>query len=168
MVHQLGFWFEVAGLSIPETVTMAGANYHSPKMEVPDTMTVSMNHRENVLFTWNSMFANGYYGETHDYLFGTQGTVLHDESDLVRYLPKGKRVTDEAEVPADSGEKANAGYSDSTLAHMQNFFDCIRDRKQPVCPFELGFRTAVTCQMAITSYRQQRTVRWDSHAEDIV
>src|SRR5215472_12575089 len=74
MVHQLGFWQEILGLSIPESVTMAGANYHSPKMEVPDTMTVSMNHRENILFTWNSMFSNAYYGEGYDYLFGTKGT----------------------------------------------------------------------------------------------
>jgi predicted dehydrogenase len=168
MVHQLGFWFEVAGLSIPESVSMAGANYHSPKMEVPDTMTVSMNHREKVLFTWNSMFSNAYYGETHDYLLGTKGTVMHDESDTVFYLPEGKHASDEAEAQANSGAKAAAGYSDSTLQHMQNFFNCMRDRKQPVCPFELGFRTAITCQMAITSYRQQRTVRWDPNTEDIV
>jgi predicted dehydrogenase len=168
MVHQLGFWFEVAGLTIPESVTMAGANYHSPKMEVPDTMTVSMNHREKVLFTWNSMFSNGYYGETHDYLFGTNGTVMHDESDVVLYLPKGKRAADETEAAANSSAKANTGYSDSTVQHMQNFFDCVRDRKQTVCPFELGFRTAIACQMAIRSYRQQRTVHWDPNAEDIV
>ena len=168
MVHQLGFWYGVLGLSIPESVTMAGANYHSPKMEVPDTMTVSMNHRERILFTWNAMFSNAYYGETHDYLFGTKGTVMHDESDQVLYLPQSKRAADGAEALADPGGKAQAGYSDSTLQHMQNFFDCVRSRNQPVCPFEMGFRTAITCQMAITSYRQQRTVRWDPKAEDIV
>jgi predicted dehydrogenase len=166
MVHQLGFWSEVLGLSIPESVTMAGANYRSPKMEVPDTMTVSMNYREKILFTWNSMFSNAFYGETHDYLFGTKATVMHDESDEVLFLPQGKRAADEAEAPASS--VAKAGYSDSTLKHMQNFFDCMRDRSRPVCPFEMGFRTAITCQMAITSYRQQRTVRWDPQAEDIV
>src|SRR5262249_7517474 len=74
MVHQLGFWFEVLGLSIPESVTMAGANYRSPKMEVPDTMSVSMNHREKILLTWNSMFGNAFFGETYDYLLGTKGT----------------------------------------------------------------------------------------------
>ena len=147
---------------------MAGANYHSPKMEVPDLMTVSMSHREKVLFTWNSMFSNAYYGETHDYLFGTKGTIMHDESNQVLYLPKDKHAADEAQAQAETGAKAPAGHSDSTLAHMQNFFDCMRGRKQPVCPFELGFRTAVTCQMAITSYRQQRTVRWDPNAESIV
>jgi len=168
MVHQLGFWHEVLGLGIPESVSMAGANYHSPKMEVPDTMTVSMNHRESILFTWNSMFSNAYYGETHDYVFGTKGTVMHDESDQVLYLPQGKVHADEAEALTAPGAKAQAGYSDSTLRHLQNFFDCVRSRSQPVCSFELGFRTAITCQMAIRSYRQGRTVRWDSKAEDIV
>jgi predicted dehydrogenase len=168
MVHQLGFWFEVAGLSIPESVTMSGANYRSPKMEVPDTMSVSMNHREKVLFTWNSMFSNAYYGETHDYLFGTKGTVMHDEADVVLYLPQGKGVAEEAAAGASSDQKPVGGYSDSTLQHMQNFFDCVRDRKKPVCPFELGFRTAITCQMAIASYRQKRPVRWDPAAEEIV
>jgi hypothetical protein len=40
--------------------------------------------------------------------------------------------------------------------------------QQPICPFEMGFRTAITCQMAIASYRQQRTVRRDPAVEDIV
>ena len=167
MVHQVGFWYQVLGLSIPESVTMAGANYHSPKMEVPDTMTVSMNHREKILFTWNSMFSNAYYGETHDYLFGTEGTVMHDESDKVMYLKKGEGWTHETEAQTGSPAMAE-GYSDSTLPHMQNFFDCTRNRKESVCPFEMGFRAAIACQMAIRSYRTQRTVRWDSQTQDIV
>jgi predicted dehydrogenase len=168
MVHQVGFWYQVLGLNIPETVTMAGANYHSPRMEVPDTMAVSMNHREKVLFTWNSMFSNAYYGETHDYLFGTKGTVMHDESDAVTYLPQGKKVATGAEMEAGQAKNADAGYTDYTLLHMQNFFDCMRTRKDPVCPFEMGFRAAIACQMAIASYRQQRTVRWNAQTEEIV
>jgi predicted dehydrogenase len=168
MVHQLGFWYAVLGLTIPELVTMAGANYQSPKMEVPDTMSVTMNYRDKILFTWNSMFGNSFYGETYDYLFGSKGTVMHDESDQATYWPQGKKGSGPAEGEAASVTKAKGGYSDYTLAHMQNFFDCVRSRKNPICPFELGFRTAVTCQMAITSYRQQRTVRWDAQSQDIV
>ncbi len=41
MVHQVGFWHQVLGLSIPESVTMAGANYHSPEMEVPGAVFVA-------------------------------------------------------------------------------------------------------------------------------
>jgi len=170
MVHQVGFWYQVLGLSIPETVTMAGANYRSPKMEVPDTMTVSMNHSEKVLFIWNSTFCNAYYGETHDFLFGTKGTVMHDEADRVVYLPQGKSPSGAGQKEAGAGESAGqpASYLDWTGQHMQNFFDCVRSRKEPVCPFEMGFRSAIACQMAIASYRRQRTVRWDPQAEDIV
>ncbi|MGA2864513.1 MAG: Gfo/Idh/MocA family oxidoreductase [Verrucomicrobiota bacterium] len=168
MVHQLGFWYKALGLSIPESVTMAGANYRCPRMELPDTMSVSMNHREKLLFTWNSMFGNAYYGEGYDYLFGAKGTVTHDESDQVRYLPPGTKPAGGAAETAGPSAPARAGYSDYTLQHLQNFFDCIRSRKEPICPFDLGFRTAIACQMAITSCRQQRAVHWDPQTEEIV
>jgi predicted dehydrogenase len=166
MVHQVGFWQAALGLGIPQSVTMAGANYSSPKMEVPDTMVVTMNQPEKILFTWNSMFGNAYYGETCDYLFGAKGTLLHDESDRVEYWPQGKKVSPAAEPAGSAGEKG--GYLDSTPQHFQNFFDCVRSRKEPICPFEAGHRSAIACQMAIASYRQGRTVRWDAQAEDIV
>jgi hypothetical protein len=44
----------------------------------------------------------------------------------------------------------------------------VRSRQEPNCPFEIGFRSAIACQMAITSYRQGRTVRWDEQREEIV
>jgi len=139
-------------------------------MEVPDTITVSMNQAEKLLFNWSSLFSNSYYGETHDYLFGTGGTLMHDESDRVVYAPQGKTKTqgkgDESEATEES--KETTAYKDSTAEHMQNFFDCVRNRKQPVCPFEMGFRSAIACQMAIASYRKQRTVRWNARAEEIV
>jgi predicted dehydrogenase len=168
MVHQVGFWYAVLGLDIPESVTMTGANYHSPKMEVPDTMLVSMNQPEKILFTWNSLFSNAYYGETYDHLFGTKGTLLHDASDRVVYTPQGHKKSEGGGVRAAENTGQDAEYKDSTPQHMQNFFDCVRSRKQPVCPFEMGFRSAIACQMAIASYRLRRTVRWDRQAEAIV
>jgi predicted dehydrogenase len=161
MVHQIAFWYRVLGCNIPQSVTMAGGNYRSPKMEVPDTMSVSLNQSENLLFTWNSMFGNAYFGETWDYLLGTKGTVLHDALDRVAYLSGGTNKN-EAELPE------TAGYLDRTEHHMQNFFECVRSRKEPNCPFEMGYRTAIACQMAVASYRLKRTVRWDVQAEDIV
>jgi hypothetical protein len=51
---------------------------------------------------------------------------------------------------------------------MQNFFDSIRASKQPNCPFEIGFRISVACRMAVESYRQGRTMKWDTAKEEIV
>ena len=60
------------------------------------------------------------------------------------------------------------GGGDETNLHMQNFLDCVRSRKTPDCPFEIGYRSAIACQMAVASYRQGREVRWDAEAEQIV
>jgi len=51
---------------------------------------------------------------------------------------------------------------------MQNFLDSIRNGQQPNCPFEVGFRSAIACQMAVRAYREGRTVTWDEKTEDIV
>ena len=68
------------------------------------------------------------------------------------------------------GGEANIVGSDEndTEAHMRNFFDCVRSRMEPNCPFELGYSSAIACQMAIASLRQGRTVQWDAEREDII
>jgi predicted dehydrogenase len=171
MVHQVAFWYKVLDLKIPRRVTMSGYNYLSPEMEVPDTMSVSMDQPENLMFTWNSMFGNNYYGEDgSDLVLGNKGTLLRVEEN-VTYLPQGHHH-DAAKNQTSSqvGGEPNIVGSDEadTDTHMRNFFDCVRSRKEPNCPFELGFRSAIACQMAIASLRQNRTVQWDAEKEEIV
>ena len=169
MVHQVGFWFKALDLKIPARVTMAGANYLSPQMQVPDTMSVCMHQPEKIFFTWNSMFGNNYYGEGEDLLLGNKGTLLCKELDGLRYVPQARRHAEaSAETSPAPPEVMGIGDAGMTKAHMQNFFDCVRSRQEPNCPFELGFRSAITCQMANASYRQGRSVQWDEGRQDIV
>lgn len=170
MVHPVAFWYKVLGLTIPRCVTMAGYNYLSPEMEVPDTMDVSMDQRENLLFTWNSAFGNNYYGEDgSDLALGNKGTVIRSV-DNVNYLPQSHHSPQQRPMDSGVGGEPNIIGSDvdDTEAHIRNFFDCIRSRKEPNCPFELGFNSAIACQMAIASLRQGRTVEWDPEKQDIV
>jgi predicted dehydrogenase len=149
---------------------MSGGNYLSPEMEVPDTMDVSMDQPENLLFTWNSMFGNRHFGEGDDLVLGNKGTILRNEMDQVRYVPESKEEAREATEAAKPAEKAPDLISsgDTTDTHMQNFLDCVQSRQEPNAPFEIGFRSAIACQMAIASYRQGRTVSWDEKREEIV
>ncbi len=168
MVHQVGLWFKLLDLKIPQHITMVGANYLSPDMQVPDTMNVSMIHHEKIMFTWNSMFGNNLMGAGYDEALGTKGTILRDESFNVRFVPQEKRSTEPSLGAAPGHAPDIVGMSDVTVLHMQNFFDCVRSRKEPNCPFELGFRAAIACRMAVESYRQGRTVSWDEQKEEIV
>ncbi|PYV25557.1 MAG: gfo/Idh/MocA family oxidoreductase [Acidobacteria bacterium] len=166
MVHQVGFWYKVLDLKIPRRVTMSGGNYLSPKMQVPDTMDVSMDQPENLLFTWSSGFYNHHYPEGDEFVLGVKGTVIRADED-VRYVPEGAREA-AAESPKPSSGRPDIVGSSQETGHMRNFIDCVRSRKEPNCPFEIGFRSAIACQMAIASLRQGRTVRWDSKREEIV
>jgi predicted dehydrogenase len=167
MVHQVGFWFKVLDLPIPEQVTMTGANFLSPHMEPPDTMDVSM-RLPNLLFTWNSAFGNRHYGETDDIVGGTKGTLVRHQDGAVRYIPERRNAAGDERKRSSASRVETATDAEETQAHLQNFMNCVRSRAKPNCPFEIGFRSAIACQMAVASYRQDRTVHWDTSREQIV
>jgi len=170
MIHQLIFWYKILDLKIPRSVTMSGGNYMNPGMEVPDTYNVSMD-QGNLLFTWDSMFGNHFYGEGDDLALGTKGTIHRDDADRVRYIPEAHqpRSKESSNMPAPKSITPDiVGGSDTTELHLQNFFDCVRSRKEPNCPFEIGFRSAIACRMSLESYRLGRRVSWDAEREEIV
>ncbi|WP_321477815.1 Gfo/Idh/MocA family oxidoreductase [uncultured Paludibaculum sp.] len=158
MCHQVSFWYKAMKLQIPKSVTMTGGLYlWKDGREVPDSMCVSMEQPEELIITWNSGFGNDKLGVTEDVL-GDNGTI--QKGNQIRYTPQRVNTKDR---PEKLGATATA-----PQAHMQNFFDCIRNGGEPNCPFELGFRTSIACRMAVESYRQQRTVKWDAAKEEIV
>jgi predicted dehydrogenase len=159
MSHQLAFWYKTMALRIPRAVTMTGGIYlWKDGREVPDTMTVAMEHEEEILFTWDCGFGNERLSVTEDVL-GTAGAIARTPQ-TIRYAPEKKNRP-------DGNEMAGVTRTDPK-AHMQNFLDAIRTGREPNCPLELGYRVAVACRMAVESYRQQRTVRWDAEHEEIV
>jgi hypothetical protein len=144
-------------LKVPQAATMTGGLYlWKDGREVPDTMNVSMTQPEEMLFSWVSGFGNASLGSTEQVL-GTDGTILRGPR--IRYLPEKTNLPNGAAL---TGETPTAG-----SAHMKNFIDAIREGKEINCPFDLGFRVSIACRMAVESYRQGRTVRWDAAAEEI-
>ncbi len=158
MCHQLAFWTKVMNLEIPKSVNMVGGVYlWKDGREVPDTMNVSMEHPEDILFTWDSSFGNNELGVTEDVL-GTDGTI--SRSQQIRYTPQ--------KVNRPDGNELLGLTKTSPNAHVQNFLDCIRSGHEPNCPFELGYRVSIACRMAVESYRQGKTMHWDASREEIV
>ena len=158
MCHQLSFWYKPLNLQIPKAVTMTGGIYlWKDGREVPDTMNVSIEQPEEILVSWDSGFGNNQLGVTEDVL-GTDGTISKGQQ--IRYVPQKVNRPDGTEILGRAVTSPNA--------HMQNFLDCIRSGKEPNCSFDLGYRVSIACRMAVDSYRQHRTVRWDPQKEEIV
>jgi len=158
MCQQIAFWYKVMGLTIPSAVTMAGGIYlWKDGREVPDTMHVSMEHNEEILFSWDSGFGNNQPGVTEEVL-GTDGTIVKGQQ--IRYLPQKVNRPDGTEMLGQAITQPRA--------HMQNFLDAIRTGKETNCPFETGYRVSIACRMAVASYWAGRTVRWDPAAEEMI
>lgn len=158
MCQQLAFWYSALDLQIPRSVAMTGGVYlWKDGREVPDTMTVAMEHWEEILFTWNSGFGNMHLGHS-SYVLGTDGTISLGQQ--IRFLPE--------KVNQPGGNEMLGHTRTVPQAHMKDFFDCIRSGKQPNCPFDVGFRVSIACRMAVESLLQGRSVYWDHIKEEIV
>jgi hypothetical protein len=51
---------------------------------------------------------------------------------------------------------------------MRNFFECIKDRTQPISDVFTHHRAMTTCHLANIAIRLNRTLKWDPKAEQIV
>ena len=56
------------------------------------------------------------------------------------------------------------GQGGANVKHIQNFLDCVRSRKNPVAPVEVGCSTSTLCCIANISYELQRPVKWNPDA----
>ena len=57
-------------------------------------------------------------------------------------------------------EVATGSYEISS-PHMQNFVDCIRSRKNPIAPVEVGCSTNIACCLINIAHELGRPVKWD-------
>ena len=49
--------------------------------------------------------------------------------------------------------------------HHKNFFDCVRSRRDPICPVEVGHRTNIICNLSDIATRLGRKLRWNPKLE---
>ncbi len=52
--------------------------------------------------------------------------------------------------------------------HKQNFLDCVKSRKETICPAEIGHRTSTLCHLGNIAMRLKRRLRWDPAREEFV
>jgi len=52
--------------------------------------------------------------------------------------------------------------------HKQNFLDCVKSRKDPICTAEIGHRSASVCHLGNISMLLDKKLRWDPHKEQFI
>lgn len=158
MVHQIAWIMRALDLPVPIAAYMSGGVYSEKDgREVPDTIAVTLDFPNDVVVTWQSTFSNSYYG-LGERILGSHGTIerIAGATDMVtgksqsslRYYPERTNRVDGTAMEGRAKDQS----------HMANFVDCVRSRREPNAPVEIGYRSAVAAHMANLSYRQKQRV----------
>jgi predicted dehydrogenase len=170
--HEMDFVQTVLRYGIPDTCTTAAHNaYWRDDREVPDT--------------WNS----AYVFEEQNCTVTFQGCMNSNRKQTPEFIGRGGRI-----IFNEIGQDASMfeAYADEPAyrlarhpqpqpthfftptkehrrpSHMEDFLQCVRTRETPRCNEDEAFIEAATLLMSLESLRQNRQVRWDPQAEEIV
>jgi len=158
MVHQIAWIMTALDLPLPSSAYMSGGVFSEKDgRQVPDTIAVTMDFPNDVVVTWQSTFSNSRYG-LGEHILGSDGTIEHvaAANDMVTGKSE-ERIQYFPEEVNRPGAAALTGQT-PTGNHMANWIDCMRTRKTPNAPVEVGYRSAVAAHMANLAYRQKRRI----------
>lgn len=82
-------------------------------------------------------------------------------------VARGKLESDPAEIAETEWKDGDIRLYQSDNHHA-NWLECIRTREQPVCPPEVGHRSATACHLANIAMKLGRELEWDPASEAFV
>lgn len=186
MSHQIDtvHWF--TGLDHPRSVTANGGIYlWQDGRENYDTMTAVFDYgpaddkTKGFQVVYSSRFTNSA-GGTKEIYYSNGGELNLDTNKIT---PNGG--LDERHA-ADMGMKpnllaeatlaeqvkvetaANTGTDNMTSAHMRNWMECVRSRKQPHAPVEAGYNHSVANIMTTAALRTGKRVTFDEARQEVL
>lgn len=157
MVHQIAWIMSALDLPLPTAAYMSGGVFSEKDgREVPDTIAVSLDFPD-VVVTWQSTFSNSRYG-LGEHILGSDGTIEHVAGANDMVAGKSDEVTHYYPEKANRPDGAALTGGTKNQDHMANWIDCVRSRKTPNAPVEIGYRSAVAAHMANLAYRQRQRI----------
>lgn len=160
-IHLIDATRMILGLSTPHKVAANGGIYQLKNViTTPDTLTAHFEFdRCPVVWRHRIWGAEEYTPDVNNgiFFFGTKATVFVTDGRWV-VIPVGQNAERKAYTP-----KTDAG-----VEHMRDFLTAVRERKQPACPIDEGFRSTATVKLAMIAYETETVVRWDESQGDVL
>ncbi|WP_299461421.1 Gfo/Idh/MocA family oxidoreductase [uncultured Gimesia sp.] len=125
--------------------------------ETPDSTDIKYTYDNGVVLncrqvpdTKSNKQGTEFVGEKGS-LFVYRGGIIANPPELLKSV----------EVPRIDNRDAN-------IAHVNNFFDCIKTRKKPAADISIGHRSATVCHLGNIAVRTGKKIQWDPKQETIV
>jgi hypothetical protein len=128
---------------------------HSTEGETPETVVVAAEYADDFLGVFTINYAGMHYPNRLDQLNQFDG-------DEARMDVGGEFLSVYKAEPQTPAITDRGNFDLATDAHIQNFLECVRTRKQPNRTIEKGFQAALVIQMANLSLETGRRIRWNS------
>jgi predicted dehydrogenase len=163
----LTHWIDVVhwymGVDAPVSAVSVGQNYRLKAWEAPDTVTTTLEFPTG----FTCAYLGTYVSRVDDgglEFRGDRGTLKIDRARLAFYRDDTAyapgSLTPEPEIFVRSG-------GDGTIAHLQNWLDCIRTRKTPTANIRVAHHAARSGHIANAALRAGRRARWNSAANRV-
>jgi predicted dehydrogenase len=142
-------------LDEPRMVQMLGDKYVFEQWECPDTVQAALRY-PGFDVVYEGMMASSIDDGGLEFR-GTEGTLKINRS--------GSGVYREGVQGNQNPVLKEESFRDGTITHMQNFFDCIKSRKEPNAPVETGVAAARAGHIANLAYRGSGQTAWPVKAK---
>ena len=137
-------WF--MGQGTPRSAYSWGDAYQLDGYETPDTFGAVFEY-PRFTATWTVTYTNQWQKDWRIFFQGDEGTMQVDDF--------GCRVWKEPWRPDDEPIESLGGGIPSD-AHVDNFLECVRTRKEPNAPVEVGHAAVAAPHLANLAFRQKR------------
>ncbi|MBV8905954.1 MAG: Gfo/Idh/MocA family oxidoreductase [Acidobacteriia bacterium] len=180
--HSLGPLLYPMGAQFPTRVSASGGIYVHKDREVPDTYATMIEY-PNFYIEMSGSMANAAMGQYHrQAIYGHKGTLIIEHNQVLIYpetYPE-LRAFLRHDRSAQQGERPSAPepkvydlppvppQRDIRTPHTTNFFACVRSRKPPNAPAELGYQMIAAIKLGVDAYREGKTKIFDPETQRVI
>ncbi len=160
-VHLINMMLMGTGLDAPRTATSSGGKYVlDDNSETPDSQ-IAVYEFPTYMLVWEHKagLGVGLNGRSWGISWsGTEGTIVLNDSGWELLVERRKSNLEPMKKP---------GSADPRPAHVRNFLDCIKSRRDPVLNLEVAHHVSTVAHLGNIAYRLGRKVTWDAQREQV-
>jgi len=149
------------GLGMDESgpVSAEGSAVYNPDgwYETPDSTKIEYTYSNGVVLNCRQIPGQPSKQQGTEFV-GDKGSLFVYRGGLIANPPE---LLKDVEVPPIVNSNANIG-------HVNNFLDCVKNRKAPAADISIGHRSATVCHLGNIAVRTGKKIHWDPTTETIV
>jgi predicted dehydrogenase len=144
----------------PSAAQMLADKYYFEAWDCPDTVQAALRYPG----PQNGIFAGKGFDVVYEGMMASSiddgGLEFRGTDATLKLSRSGMSIHHENLSGKENPILTESSFQDGTVAHMQNFFDCIKSRKEPNAPVEAGVAAARAGHIANLAYRGTGQIHW--------